>query len=110
MVGFASFEGRHLSDSVVNSHEVGILRELGDDFSHAHPLSLTCYRGDRHQALFRGSMHPAFDLVKCICEVPYGEALTETSTPFVTLPVALTSGVLVVAGFVCGCIGRQLVY
>jgi hypothetical protein len=110
MVGFASFEGRHLSDSVVNSHEVGILRELGDDFSHAHPLSLTCYRGDRHQALLRGSMHPAFDLVKCICEVPYGEALTETSTPFVTLPVALTSGVLVVAGFVCGCIGRQLVY
>jgi hypothetical protein len=110
MVGFASFEGRHLSDSVVNSHEVGILRELGDDFSHAHPLSLTCYRGDRHQALFRGSMHPAFDMVKCICEVPYGEALTETSTPFVTLPVALTSGVLVVAGFVCGCIGRQLVY
>jgi hypothetical protein len=54
-------------------------------------------------------MHPAFDLVKLLCEVPYGEALTETSTPFVTLPVTLTSGVLVVVGFVCGCIGRQLV-
>jgi CBS-domain-containing membrane protein len=54
-------------------------------------------------------MHPTFDLVKCLCEVPYGEALTETSTPFVMLPVALTSGVLVVAGFVCGCISRQLV-
>jgi hypothetical protein len=109
MVGFASSEGRHLSDSVVDSHEVGILCELGDDFSRAHPLSLTCYRGDRHEALFRGSMHPAFDLVKVLCEVPYGEALTETSTPFVTLPVALTSTVLVVVGFIYGCIGRQLV-
>jgi hypothetical protein len=110
MVGFASSEGRHLSDSVVDSHEVGVLQELGDDFSLVHPLRLTCYRGDRHEALFRGSMHPTFDLVKCLCEVPYGEALTETSTPFVTLPVSLTSGVLVVAGFVHGCIGRQLVY
>jgi CBS-domain-containing membrane protein len=55
-------------------------------------------------------MHPAFDLVKCLCEVLYGEALMETSTPFVTLPVTLVSGVLVVVGFVYGCIGRQLVY
>jgi hypothetical protein len=31
---FASSEGRYLSDSVVNFHEVGVLRELGDDFSH----------------------------------------------------------------------------
>jgi hypothetical protein len=54
-------------------------------------------------------MHPAFDLVKCLCEVLYGKALTETSTPFVALPVALTSGVLDVIGFVCGSIGRQLV-
>jgi hypothetical protein len=64
-----------------------------------HPLSLTCYRGDRHEALFRGSMHPAFDLVKCLSEVPYGEALTETSTPFVTLPVALTPGILIGSWF-----------
>jgi hypothetical protein len=98
-----------LSDSVVDSHEVGVLRELGNDFSRAYPLSLTCYHGDRHEALFRGTMHLAFNLVKCLCEVPYGEALTETSTPLVTLPVALTSVVLVVAGFVCGCIGIQLV-
>jgi hypothetical protein len=109
MVGFASSEGRHLSDSVVDSHEVGIIREPGDDFSHAHPLSLTCYRGDRNEALFGGSMHPAFDLVKRLCEVPYGEALTEMPTPFITLLVALMSGVLVVAGFVWGCIGRQLI-
>jgi hypothetical protein len=109
MVGFASSEGRHLSDSVVNSHEVGVLRELGDDFSRVHPLSLTHYHGDRHEALFRGSMHPTFDFVECLCEVTYGEALTETSTSFVTLPVELTSGVLIIVGFVCGCIGRQLV-
>jgi hypothetical protein len=109
MVGFASSEGRHLSDSIVNSHEVGVLRELGDDFSRAHPLSLTCYRSDRHEALFRGSMHPAFNLVKRLCEVPYGEALTETSMPFVTLPITLTLGVPVIVGFVCGCVVRQLV-
>jgi hypothetical protein len=109
MVSFASSERRHLSDSVVYSHEVGVLRELGDDFSHAHSLSLTCYRGDRHEALFRGSMHPASDLVKYLYEVPYGKALTETSTPFIALPVALTLAVLVAAGFVCGCISRQLV-
>jgi hypothetical protein len=109
MVGFASFEGRHLSDSVVDSHEVCVLCELGDDFSHAHPLSLTCYHGDRHESLFRGSVHPAFDLVKCLYEVSYGEALTETSTTFVPLPIALTSGILVVVGFIGRCIGRQLV-
>jgi hypothetical protein len=109
MVDFASSEGRHLSDSVVDSPEVGVLRELGDNFSRVHPLSLMCYRGDRHEALFRGSMHPAFDLVKCLCEVPYGEALTETSMPFFPLPVAFTSSVLVVAGFIRRCIGRQLV-
>jgi CBS-domain-containing membrane protein len=55
-------------------------------------------------------MHLTFDLVKCLYEVPYGEALTETSMSFVTLPIALTSGILVVAGFVCGCSGRQVVY
>jgi hypothetical protein len=109
MVGFASSEGRHLSDSVVDSHEIGVLRKLGDDFSRAHPLSLTRYHGDRHEALFRGSIHPDFDLVKCLCEVPYGEALAEMSTSFVTLPVALKLGVVVVVGFTCGCIGRQLV-
>jgi hypothetical protein len=110
MVSFESSEGRHLSDSVVDSNEVGILRELGDEFSRAHPLSLTCYRGDRHEALFRSSVHPAIDLVECFHEVPYGKALTEMSTPFILLPVALTSGVLIIAGLICGCIGRQLVY
>jgi hypothetical protein len=109
VVGFAGSEGRHLSDSVVDSHEVDVVRELGDDFTRVHPLSLTCYRGDRHEALFWGCVHLAFDLVKGLYEIPYGEVLTETSTSSVLLPVALTSGVLVVVGFVGGCIGRQLV-
>jgi hypothetical protein len=54
-------------------------------------------------------MHPAFNLVEHLCEVPYGEALTETSTPFVALLVTLTSGVLIVIGLICGCVGRQLI-
>jgi hypothetical protein len=54
-------------------------------------------------------MHPAFNLVKRLCEVSYGEAFTETSTLFVTLPVTLTSGIPVVASFVYGCVRRQLV-
>jgi hypothetical protein len=107
MVGFASSKGSHLSDSIVDSHKVGVLHELGDEFSRAHPLSLTCYRSDRHEALFRGSMHSAFNLVKRLYEVLYGEALTETSMSFIMLPVTLTPGVLVVTGFVCGFVGRQ---
>jgi hypothetical protein len=43
--------GGWLSDPVVDSHEVSVFRELGDDLSRAHPLGLTCYRGDRHEAL-----------------------------------------------------------
>jgi hypothetical protein len=73
VIGFASSEGRYLSDSVVDSHEVGVLRELGDDFTCAHPLSLACYRGDRHEALFGGRVHLVFDFVRGLCEIPYGE-------------------------------------
>jgi hypothetical protein len=109
VIGFASSEGRYLSDSVVDSHEVGILNELGDDFTHEHPLILTCYRGGRHEALFEGGVHPVGDLVESLCEVQYGEGFTETSAPFISLHVALTSGVFVIIGFICGCIGRQLV-
>jgi hypothetical protein len=75
VIGFTSSKGRYLSDSIVDSHEVGILCELGDDFTRTHPLSLTCYRGDRHEALFGGRVHPVGDLVKGLCEVPYGEGL-----------------------------------
>jgi hypothetical protein len=106
---FANSKGRYLSDFVVNSHEVGVLRELGDDFARSYPLSLTCYRSDRHEALFGGSVHPAGDLIEGLCEISYRDGFSETSTPFVVLPVALSSGILVVVGFIGGCIGRQLV-
>jgi hypothetical protein len=106
---FTSSEGRYFSESVVDSHEVGVLHELGDDFTRVYPLSLMRYRGDRHEALFGGHVHPVGDLVEGLCEVPYGEGFTETSAPFISLPVALTSGILVFAGFISGCFSRQLV-
>jgi hypothetical protein len=98
-----------LSDSVVYSHEVGVFRELGDDFTRAYPLSLTCYCRDRHEALFGGSVHPVGNLIKGLCKIPYREGFSETSTPFVALPVTLTLGTLIVIGFISGCIGRQLI-
>jgi hypothetical protein len=70
--GLASSDGGHLSDSVVNSHEVSVLRELGNDFFRAHPLSLTCYCSDRHEALLWGSVHPILDLVEGLREIPDG--------------------------------------
>jgi hypothetical protein len=72
--------------------------------SPVYPLSLTGYHGDRHEAL-----HSVGDLVEGLYEVPYEEGFVETSALFVSLPVALTSGVLVVVGLISGCIGRQLV-
>jgi hypothetical protein len=92
-----------MSDSVVNSHEVGVFRELGDDFTRTYPLGLTCYRGDRHEALFGGSVHPVGDLIESLCEIPYREGFPETSASFVALHVVLTSGVLVVIGFISRC-------
>jgi hypothetical protein len=99
-----------LSDFVVESHEVGVFRELGDDFTRAYPLSLMCYRRYRHEALFGGSVHPVGDLIEGLYKIPYRKGFSETSAPFVVLHVALTSGVLVIIGFISGCIGRQLIY
>jgi hypothetical protein len=48
-------------------------------------------------------------LVEGIYKVPDGEGFVETSTPFISLPVSFTSGVLVVVGFIGGCVGGQLV-
>jgi hypothetical protein len=58
-------DGRWLSNHGVDSHEVGIFRELGNDLSRAKPLGLTCYHSDRHQASLWGSVYPALDLVEC---------------------------------------------
>jgi hypothetical protein len=55
-------------------------------------------------------VHPVGDLVKSLGEIPDGESLTETPASFVPLPIAFTSGVVVVVGFIIGCIGRQLVF
>jgi hypothetical protein len=102
-------DGGHLSDPVVDSHEVGVLHELGDDFTCAHPLSLTCYRSDRHEALLWGSVYPTLDLVEGFCDVLDGKGLAETSAPFVPLSVAFTSSVPVGVGLVGGCVGGKLV-
>jgi hypothetical protein len=72
-------DGRWLSDPGVNSHEVGIFRELGDDLSRAHPLGLTCYRSDKHEALLWGGVYSALDLVECFSEVADGEGVAETT-------------------------------
>jgi hypothetical protein len=49
-------------------------------------------------------------LVEGLREVPDGKGLAKTSAPFVPLSVALTSGVPVGVGLVCGSVGRQLIY
>jgi hypothetical protein len=98
-----------LSDPGVDSHEVGVFCELGDDLSRAHPLSLMCYRSDRHEELLWGSVYPALDLVECFCEVADGEGLAGTSAPLVLLSVAFTSSVSVGGGLVGGRVGGQLV-
>jgi hypothetical protein len=99
-----------LSDPGVDSHEVGVFRELGHDLSRVHALSLTCYRSDIHEALFWGSVYPALDLVECFSKVVDEEGLAETSTPFVPLSVAFTSGISVGGGLVGGHVGGQLVH
>jgi hypothetical protein len=74
-----------------------------------YPLSQTRYRCARHEALFGGSVRPDRDLVESLCEIPDGKISTETYAPFISLSVAFTSGILVIVGFIGGCIGRQLV-
>jgi hypothetical protein len=54
-------------------------------------------------------MHLVGDLVEVLYKVPYGAGFAETSTQFVSPPIALTSGVLVIVGFIDRCIGRQLI-
>jgi hypothetical protein len=100
---------RWLSDPGVDSHEVGVFCKFGDDLSRVHPLVLTCYRSDRHEALLWGSVYPALDLVECFSKVANGEGVAETSAPFVPLSVAFTSGVSVGGGLVGGRVGGKLV-
>jgi hypothetical protein len=48
-------------------------------------------------------------LVESLYEVAYGQVLSNTSTPFVPLPVPFTSGGPVLIGLLRGCVGRQLI-
>jgi hypothetical protein len=64
--------GRRLVDPVVDPHEVGVFCELGDDFSSTYPLSLTCNRSDRHEALLGGGVYPALDLLEGLRKVANG--------------------------------------
>jgi hypothetical protein len=101
-------EGR-LGDLAVDSHEVSVFCELGDDFSSTYPLSLACDHCDRHEALLRGGVYPALDLFEGFCEVTDGQVVSETPAPFVPLSVTLTSSVPVGVGLIRGCFSRQLV-
>jgi hypothetical protein len=99
-----------LVDPVVDPHEVGVFSELGDDCSSAYTLSLACDRWDRHEALLRGSVYSAFDLLESFRKVADGEVVSEPPAPLVALPVTLASSVPIGGGLVCRCIGRQLIY
>jgi hypothetical protein len=101
--------GGRLGDPVVDSHEVSVFCELGDDFSSTYPLSLACDRCDRREALLRGGVYPALDGFEGFCEVANGEVVSEMPAPFVPLSVTLTSSVLVGVGLIRGRFSRQLV-
>ena len=107
--GFVVSGGWYLGDPVVDPHEVGIFSELSDDFACTDPLGLSCYRGDRHEALLRSGVYPVGNLLQSLIEVPDGESLPKMSASIVPLPVAVTSGVLVFGGLVGRCVGRQLI-
>jgi hypothetical protein len=59
--------------------------------------------------LLRGSVYSALDCLESIREVADGEVVSEPPVPFVALPVTLMSSVSIGGGFVCRCVGRQLV-
>jgi hypothetical protein len=101
--------GGRLGDPVVDSHEVGVFCELGDDFSSTYRLSLACDCCDRHEALLRGGVYSALDGFESLCEVADGEVVSETPVPFVAPPVTLTSSVPVDVSLIRGCFSRQLV-
>jgi hypothetical protein len=102
--------GGQLGDPVVDSHEVCVFCELGDDFSSTYPLSLACDRCDQHEALLGGGVYPALDGFESFCEVADGEVISETPASFVALSVTLTSSVPVGVGLIHRCFNRQLVF
>jgi hypothetical protein len=59
--------------------------------------------------LLRGSVYSALDRLESFRKVADGEVVSETPTPFVALPVTLTSSVSVSGSLVCRCVSGQLV-
>jgi hypothetical protein len=102
--GFVVSIRGYLGNPVVDPHEVGIFSKLGDDFTCVVPLGLSCYRGDRHKALLRGSVRPVGDLIQSLIEVPDGESFLETSVSISLLHVAVTSSILVFGSLVGRCV------
>jgi hypothetical protein len=78
-----------LVDPVVDSHEVGVFSELGDDLSSAYALSLACDHCNRHEAFLRGSVYSALDRLESFHKVADGEIVAEASATFAALPVTL---------------------
>jgi hypothetical protein len=54
-------------------------------------------------------VRPVGDLVESLCKILDWERFMETSAPFVSLPIAFMSGVIVVVGSISECIGGQLI-
>jgi hypothetical protein len=54
-------------------------------------------------------VYPALDCLESFREVADGKVVSEMPTPFVALPVTLTSSVPVGVGLIRRCISRQLV-
>jgi hypothetical protein len=90
--------GGRMGDPVVDSHDVIVFCELGDDFSSTYPLSLACDRRDRHEALLRGGVYSALDCFESLCEVADREVVSETPALFVAPSATLTSSVPVGVG------------
>jgi hypothetical protein len=104
-----SSDGGYLGNPVVHPHEVGVFSELGDDFTRANPLGIPCYCGDRHEALLRSSVYKTGNLIQSFVAILDRESLSETSTPFVLISIAITSSILVVNGLIERCVGGHLV-
>jgi hypothetical protein len=100
--GFVVSSRCYLDNPVVDPHEVGVFSKLGDDFTCAVSLGLSCYRGDRHKALFRGSVYPVGDLSQSLIKVPDGESFPETSASIGSLLVAVVPSILVFGNLVGG--------
>jgi hypothetical protein len=87
---------------VVDSHEVGVIRKLGNEFAYAMPMSYSSYRSDGHEALLRGCVHPVGDLVQSLIEVPDGECFSKSLASIYSFSVPFAPSVLGISSLMCG--------